>query len=395
MRVALDTSRPDRDYALLQVDAAGVHRWVFPTDQQADGKVEFVLPPSSAPLADETRTDRGPIVGAMKIGARIISWATAGITGKLARQIAGDWENRRRPYFLKQLAFDGTERDPDWDFLSSGRALLLVHGTFSTPTAGFDGLFKSEEFRRILSHYENRCLAFAHPSMSEGIEDNIVRFKECVPQGVRLDFDIICHSRGGLVARALTADAASGQLPLRVGRLVMVAAPNRGTPLVDSHHWVDFIDRHTNLLVDLPDGVSTIFLEGVLCLVKIIGSGAVEGLPGLAAMDAKGEELISQRELDLGTTELYALVADFSPAAEPRMAALIKKAGDAAVDSFFGEANDIVVPTNGCFDLKDAKGFPLPSERVHQFSDGTVNHVNFFNSARVRSTLEELLTAPA
>ena len=175
----------------------------------------------------------------------------------------------------------------------------------------------------------------------------------------------------------------------------MVAAPNRGTPLVDSHHWVDFIDRHTNLLVDLPDGVSTIFLEGVLCLVKIIGSGAVEGLPGLAAMDAKGEELISQRELDPGTTELYALVADFSPVAEPRLAALIKKAGDAAVDSFFGEANDIVVPTNGCFDLKDAKGFPLPPERVHQFSDGTVNHVNFFNSARVRSTLAELLTAPA
>ena len=213
MRVALDTSRPDRDYALLQVDAAGVHRWVFPADRQADGKVEFVLPPSSAPFADETRTDRGPVVGAMKIGARIISWATAGITGKLARQIAGDWESRRRPYFLKQLAFDGTERDPDWDFLSSGRALLLVHGTFSTPTAGFDGLFKSEEFRRILSHYEDRCLAFAHPSMSEGIEDNIARFKECVPQGVALDVDIICHSRGGLVSRALTAGAASGQLP--------------------------------------------------------------------------------------------------------------------------------------------------------------------------------------
>jgi hypothetical protein len=117
IRVTLDTARPDRDYALLQLDAAGVHRWVFPTDRRPGGNVEFVLPPSSAspsaPLADETTTTRAEVVAAMKIGARIVSWLTAGVTGKLARQIAGDWEDRRRPYFLKELTFDGTERDPD------------------------------------------------------------------------------------------------------------------------------------------------------------------------------------------------------------------------------------------------------------------------------------------
>jgi hypothetical protein len=398
IRVTLDTARPDRDYALLQIDAAGVHRWVFPTDRRPGGNVEFVLPPSSAPpsapLADETTTPRAEVVAAMKIGARIVSWMTAGVTGKLARQIAGDWEARRRPYFLKELAFNGTQRDPDWKKLTSGRSLLLVHGTFSTPDAGFNGLFNSEEFRRILSHYGDRCLAFAHPSLSEDIEDNIDSFREALPDGVALDVDIVCHSRGGLVSRAITAAAASEKLPLRAGRLVMVAAPNRGTPLADSRYWIDFIDRHTNLLVELPDTVSTIVLEGTLCLVKIVGSGALGGLPGLAAMEANGEALARLEKLDLGTTKLHALVADFSPTADSPLATLIRKAGDTAVDAFFGEANDLVVPTNGCFDLKDAKGFPLLPECVYQFSDGSVNHITFFNSPKVRSTLADLLTSP-
>jgi pimeloyl-ACP methyl ester carboxylesterase len=230
--------------------------------------------------------------------------------------------------------------------------------------------------------------------VSEDIEDDIDSFREALPGGVALDVDIVCHSRGGLVSRAITAAAASEKLPLRVGRLVMVAAPNRGTPLADSRHWIDFIDRHTNLLVELPDTVSTIVLEGTLCLVKIVGSGALGGLPGLAAMEANGEALARLEKLDLGTTELHALVADFSPTADSPLATLIRKAGDTAVDAFFGEANDLVVPTNGCFDLKDAKGFPLLPECVYQFSDGSVNHITFFSSPKVRSTLADLLTSP-
>jgi hypothetical protein len=135
-----------------------------------------------------------------------------------------------------------------------------------------------------------------------------------------------------------------------------------------------------------PTGVSSSYCRLHQC--------PVEGLPGLAAMEARGEELTSQKKLDLGTTELYALVADFSPVAGSRLAALTKKVGDAAVDIFFGEPNDIVVPTRGCFDLKDAKGFPVSHARIHQFADGKVNHINFFNSPQVRSTLADLMTAP-
>jgi hypothetical protein len=393
--ITLDQPRPDHDYALLQSDASGLLRWVFPEQKDA-GSVSFSLDQPIAHAPESGDGKRGPLTAAMRIGARIVSWAADGVTGKLARQVALAWEEKRRPYFLKAMGCDGTEAEPVWDHLLSGRTLLLVHGTFSTPGAGFHGLFGSEELDTILSRYDRRCLAFAHPSLSAGVEDNveelIERLRKALPEEGMLEVDIVCHSRGGLVSRAIAEAAAAGKLPLRIGKLVMVGAPNRGTPLADVAHWKDFIDRHTNLLIALPDGVSTVALEGVLCLVKIIGGGAVQGLPGLAAMQAEGELLVSLGKGDLGDdVQLYAIVADFLPEPSSALFSLLQTGGKAGVDAFFDDANDLVVPTKGCHDLTGVKGFPLAAERIHQFTGGTVNHVNFFQSRDVRQTLAAVL----
>src|SRR5450631_1167151 len=392
VKVTLDSPRSDRDYALLQSDPSGLLHWEFP--EKGAGRVSFSLaePIQHAGGADGDK--RGPITATMRIGARIVSWATDGVTGKLAREVAQAWEQRRRPYFLKATDHDGTESEPDWETLTSGRTLLLVHGTFSTPAAGFSGLFGSEEFRTILASYGGRCLAFAHPSMGAGIDDNldhlIAHLSKGLPNAGTLDVDIVCHSRGGLVSRAIAAAAKGGKLPLRVGKLVMVGAPNRGTPLTDAEHWKDFIDRYTNLLVTLPDGALTVALEGVLCLVKILGGGAVEGLPGLAAMHTDGEMLAALKKEALGDVRLYAIAADFSPDQKSTLAMLRRWRKD-AVDAFFDETNVLVVPTKGFHDLTDTEGFPLPDERVHEFS-GAVNHLNFFQHQEVRGRLAALLT---
>jgi hypothetical protein len=391
VKVTLDSPRPDRDYALLQSDPSGLLRWEFP--EKGAGRVTFSLAEPTQHGGEAEDDKRGPITTTMRIGARIVSWATDGVTGKLACEVAQAWEQRRRPYFLKAIDHVGTESEPDRATLTSGRTLLLVHGTFSTPAAGFSGLFGSEEFRTILASYEGRCLAFAHPSMGASIDDNldhlIARLSKDFPNAATLDVDIVCHSRGGLVSRAIAAAANSRKLPLRVGKLVMVGAPNRGTPLTDVDHWKDFIDRYTNLLVTLPDGVLTVGLEGVLCLVKIIGGGAVEGLPGLAAMHTDGEMLAALKKEALGDVRLYAIVADFSPDQTSALAVL-RRGGKDAVDAFFDEANDLVVPTKGCHDLTGTEGFPLPDERVHEFS-GAVNHLNFFQHQEVRSRLAAVL----
>jgi hypothetical protein len=394
IQISLDTPRPERGYALLQTDPSGLRRWVFPSSAAVEGGLRFDLaaptPPPTAASGDERR---GPIVKTMKILARVVSWVTSGITGDVARDIATKWEGKRRPYALTQVAADGGETPPDWARFASGQTLLLIHGTFSTPRAGFDGLFNTDEFRSLLAHYGGRCLAFAHPSLGAGVTENLDNFRSALPKGLELNVDIVCHSRGGLVARAIVGAANAKKLPLKVGTLVMVAAPNRGTPLVDATHWINFIDRYTNLIAELPDTPSTITFEGVLCLVKIIGSGAGTGLPGLAAMAAKGPPLAALGTEQPGETKLYAFVADFSPSADSPLAALVAKAGAVAVDAFFGEANDLVVPTNGCYDLNDSAGFPLQDKFVHRLSGGAVNHLNFFNSREIRAGLVEILTA--
>jgi hypothetical protein len=190
------------------------------------------------------------------------------------------------------------------------------------------------------------------------------------------------------------AAAIAKKLSLKVGKLVMVAAPNRGTPLVDAAHWIDFIDRYTNLIAELPDTASTITFEGVLCLVKIIGSGAVRGLPGLAAMEAKSPQLSTLATEMLGGIRVYAFVADFSPSVGSPLLGLIRKAGDIAVDDFFGEPNDLVVPTAGCYDLEEADGFPLQADQVHRSSGGLINHLSFFYAPDIRRALKEILAAP-
>jgi hypothetical protein len=385
IQISLDTPRPERRYALLQTDPSGLRRWVFPSSGTAEGGLMFDIRTPTPPASASGDDRRGPIVKTMKIVARVVSWVTSGVTGDVARAIATRWEEKRRPYALTQVAADGTESAPDWTMFSSGRTLLLIHGTFSTPQAGFAGLFNTEEFRALLDYYGGRCLAFAHPSLGAGVTDNLENFRSALAQGLVFDIDILCHSRGGLVARAIAAEANAGKLPLMIGKLVMVAAPNRGTPLVDATHWIDFIDRYTNLIAQLPDTPSTITFEGVLCLVKIIGTGSVRGLPGLAAMETKGAPLAALGADELGDAKLYAFVADFSPGAESPLSALIAKAGDVAVDNFFGEANDLVVPTNGCYDLKDIVGFPLQEERVHRSSGASVNHLNFFDSSDIRT----------
>ena len=101
---------------------------------------------------------------------------------------------------------------------------------------------------------------------------------------------MVCHSRGGLVARELARYAAAGKAP-KLGRICQVGTPNQGTPLTDPEHWMTFLDAYSNCLTLLPDNTVTVVLEGILCLVKIVGSGIARRLPGLAAMEPEGSWL--------------------------------------------------------------------------------------------------------
>jgi len=139
-------------------------------------------------------------------------------------------------------------------------ALVLVHGTFANTAVTFDKLWKDhpEHVAAIFDHYGNRVYALDHRTLSVSPIANALTLASALPQDARVD--LLTHSRGGLVAEVLVRACASQDLAadlkffgakgyeqhrsdmkalhgavagknLRIGRIVRVACPARGTLL--------------------------------------------------------------------------------------------------------------------------------------------------------------------
>lgn len=284
---------------------------------------------------------------------------------------------------------------PDWDMFNGEATLVLVHGTFSTPDAGFFGWLGTPSFSEVHDRYGGRCLALAHPTMHVDPVENVTWFLDHLPKNKPWTFDTVSHSRGGLVVRELAARAKENG-SCQVNRMVMVAPPNFGTPLANTEHWTTFLNVHTSILTYAPDTVATIVSEGLLCLVKILGSGAIYGLPGIAAMNAGADylQLLAPRTCSR-PDGLYAIASSYSPSQPAIIKILAAKAADAVVDTFFEEPNDMVVPTKGCSEGSSvAVGFPISPERLMRLG-GQVHHCNFFEQRTVHDKLAEWLIGPA
>ena len=79
-------------------------------------------------------------------------------------------------------------------------------------------------------------------------------------------FDVITHSRGGLVLRHLVERRERcGTLADRfaVGRAVLVASPNGGTPLASPDHVTQYTNWLSNVLELFPDNPFTTGVEFV------------------------------------------------------------------------------------------------------------------------------------
>ena len=107
--------------------------------------------------------------------------------------------------------------------------------TGRSPTSNF--------FERVRGLYGDRIYAFDHFTLSRTPEENARMLLEGLPDKT-FTFDVITHSRGGLVLRNLVErSAAFGPLAKRfkLGRAVLVASPNEGTPLATPGRWEDTV----------------------------------------------------------------------------------------------------------------------------------------------------------
>jgi hypothetical protein len=215
-----------------------------------------------------------------------------------------------------------------------------------------------------------------------------------LPGDVRLDLDIICHSRGGLVSRVLSekqGELNTGSRSLRVGRVIFVGSPNAGTVLADPAHMGDLIDTYTNLLNFIPDAGVSDMLAGVVTVAKTLAVGAVGGLKGLQSMQPAGpfgKWLNSGGRA--GDTRYFALSSDFTPSDS----GLVHLAKNRLMDLVFKGPNDLVVPTDGVFAENGSGFFPIEDRLVFTGSD-SVAHTAFFTKRAVREKIMEWIGGEA
>jgi pimeloyl-ACP methyl ester carboxylesterase len=321
-------------YSLLQTDEQGFSSFVLPESRHTS-EASFPLTIGAALATRRTM--------------RVLMWPEQHVEGAGALAAASRWERLRRPDQLQQLGPRGWQA-PDWDQLRRGPVLLLLHGTFGTPHGTFVDWIEHDSFRAISRRYEDRCLAFAHPTLSASIEENAAWLTAHL-LAIGAPIDIVAHGRGGLLARRLAADP---RLSLR--RVCQVGTPNNGTALAMVRNLPQFLDGHVALLARSPQQKAESILEGAMCMARFVALEPPVELPGLA-------------EMTPGSTR-----AQYSRPERER--------GLANGNEFDSEPNDLLVPAAGCHEpgVKPVDTLRLGGSDVH--------HHNYFANQHARERLE-------
>ncbi len=277
---------------------------------------------------------------------------------------------------------------------STDRTLLFIHGTFSDAASAYGALAKSDFFERVASIYSDRIFAFNHFTVSRTPEENAKMLLSALPDKT-FNFDVITHSRGGLVLRNLverTAALGAASHRFKLNNAVLVASPNDGTPLATPARWQDTIGWIANLLELFPDNPFTMGAEFVANGIVWMARHASGDLPGLHSMDGNGQPISELQGPPGPPPDAYsALVSNYNPSTN-----VLQRMIDTGVDQFFGSANDLVVPSEGGWKVDRSGVTYVPATRIGCFGPGgniavnSVTHVDFFPHPE---TVDFLVTA--
>jgi hypothetical protein len=343
----------------------------------------------------EERITRSGLISISSI-VRIITFPISHVVGEVARFAARRWDLDHHPAQVRAYHADGTLTDltdADWARLATGPVLLWVHGTFSTTSGAFAALpaaTRAELDRR----YGGRVIAYDHPTIADDPFVNARAFYDIVGDH-HLDVDIVCHSRGGLVARSIAERPGSLSVlgpNVRARQIVLVGAVNHGTILADADHWAELLDRFTTLLnlVPLPGAADTI--ETVLAVVKSIAVETTHDLEGLSAMAPSSAFLASLNVPVQGrpAATYRALGSNFEPN-NPDLKAWLN---DTVRDGLFdNKPNDMMVSIESMTGANGSDRFPIPAASIRAFEPAdAVEHAMYFGQAMTTAALEEWLT---
>jgi hypothetical protein len=396
---------------VLYVDEAGGMSWHRP-DAVSGGfrstqRARFTIATraiAAAVALDRQRkggVPRGPLtkLGRKLFKVLVVPIASA-VLGDPVASIVGAIERKHRQNLVRSLTPDNyrlrvTDPFADWSALSRGRSLLVVHGIFSSTEGMLAGLPK-DAMRELVRSYHGRVIAFDHLTLAQDPEQNARFFLQQLRRGhsgTPIEFDILSHSRGGIVSRVLAERGAmlEPDAPCSFRKVCFVATPNVGSALADPEHMVDMIDVFTNLATNFPDGPVTYSIEVILALVKLLVSTAERHVPGLAAMGTTSFIRALNSSGTPSSAEYACVASDYEPSPARDNGFFTGPFADGIIDRVFGgNANDLVVPRDGVFAANGHASFPIMRRLVFDASDH-VWHSGYFAERRALTHIMNFL----
>lgn len=428
---------PQED-AVVLIEVGGMYSWQFaaqsgvmPAEKVRRGirqpaaqrrvKFRIEIPTTKQP---PRRTTRGIVLD--KVKAYVLKFAAHIAVGQAIKFL----ERNVRRGIVRIESLDPTS----WSLIDDlsllnlpadrpARILLFVHGTFSSTIGAYGTLTGTPWGQKFLqgawANYD-AVIGFDHATLSldplANATDLLNRF-ESIDWNYAPHFDVVAHSRGGLVFRSLVEQL----MPLSrwqayYDRVVFVACTNGGTLLAEPDNWHTLIDLYTNLAVSscrllgmIPQAKAVTFvlkevIQGLGAFIKYCATTAVSDrdVPGLAAMEPDGDFIkkINQAQEGQPTIEKsyycaitsefepHLLDGDHEPKDLPRR--LVQWIADVFADQLMREPNDLVVNTASMTAIDPQIGNFI-KDRLDFGKNPQVYHTNYFLQSRVVNALTNWL----
>jgi len=394
--------RPPSQVTLVERDGLAVWEWGFSKPQRLSG-------------LGRARRAAGPSAPA---GREIFSHILQPLGVNQIGELLLDFDCQRNPAFDRKPGWKLRRWYGDRQVLGDPRpteaknVLVIVHGTASCADHIFNEIQLAEGGRKLLAdaakHY-SAVLAFEHPTVSISPVLNALDLSEALAPYGNCSVDIVCHSRGGLVASWWMHVVDSRPCEKRC---VFVGSPLQGTNLANPaklRNSLHLLASYGRVIGNV--GVAAGFLALPMTIIKVAASvvdftaktpfldAAVAMIPGLAAQSStqNNQDLIrlnARKSHRQGAPTHFYIRANFASKNDGwkfwRYFTNIKtRLIDAAVDTFvFPGENDLVVDTDSMLDAVSGPEFKFPSE------DGIVHHTNYFEQKQTIEKIREWLGIP-
>ncbi|MEU4442415.1 CHAT domain-containing protein [Actinosynnema sp. NPDC050801] len=433
-RATISVAVASDEDAVTLVEQDGVYTWQLPERVPAERTRSAAAPGERVVTFElDFRTAAPPDRRRGVIGDWVLGPVKAYVFQFVARKVAGRVVDHLERDITPGLVLitspdprswrhvDGIERaglPPD----RAARVLLLVHGTFSSTVGCFGSLgafpWGREFLTKALARYD-AVLGYDHPTLSVDPGANasdLLRDLRSADRDQPVEVDVVCHSRGALVARSLVEDVLP-QARMHPGhacsvhRIAFVGGANGGTAMAEPANWHALVDLYTNLamaagaaaaLVPSTQVVAAVLgglVRGLGAFVKYLASYAADdedgGVPGLAAMRPTGSFVRTLNGTQPGQpapsdTPWYVVTTDFEPTLDggakelPRR--LLAVLADGVADRLMGKANDLVVDTASMSAI-DAEVGGFVKDGYHFGRNGIVYHTIYFTRPEVCAAL--------